>query len=153
MRALCLDLATQTGWALAHKAPAGETVVSGTKSFKHGKNDGGGMRFLLFTRWLEKIQGETPFDCIYFEAVRAHKGVDAAHVYGGLYGVLTAWCELKQIPYQGIGVGEIKKHFTGKGNADKAAMIHAAEMHGYHPADDNEADAIAIAHYALDHFL
>ena len=63
------------------------------------------------------------------------------------------WCELRKIPYHGIGVGEIKKDFTGLGNAPKDTMIFAAEALGYAPADDNEADAIAIAHYALAHFL
>ena len=32
---------------------------------------------------------------------------------------LTAWCEHHQIPYQGVPVGTIKKHATGKGNAGK----------------------------------
>ncbi len=32
-------------------------------------------------------------------------------------GHLTAWCEHHNIPYQGVPVGTIKKHATGKGNA------------------------------------
>ena len=63
---------------------------------------------------------------------------------------LTAWAELRGIPYQGVPVGSIKKHATGKGNADKVSMINAARARGYSPADDNEADAIAILHWALE---
>ena len=39
---------------------------------------------------------------------------------------------------------EIKKFATGKGNANKEAMIEAAKELGYNPKDDNEADAIHI---------
>jgi Holliday junction resolvasome RuvABC endonuclease subunit len=47
-------------------------------------------------------------------------------------------------------VGTIKKHATGKGNAPKQAMIHAACKRGFSPADDNEADAIAILLWATE---
>jgi Holliday junction resolvasome RuvABC endonuclease subunit len=63
---------------------------------------------------------------------------------------LTAWAELRGIPYQGVPVGTIKRHATGRGNADKEAMIAAARARGFSPADDNEADAIAILHWAME---
>ena len=77
-------------------------------------------------------------------------GVDAAHAYGGFLGQLTAWCEQRAIPYQGVPVGTLKKHATGKGNADKAAMIAAMQAKGFHPADDNEADALALLLWAME---
>ena len=46
-------------------------------------------------------------------------------------------------------VGTIKKHATGKGNADKAAMVAAMHALGHAPADDNEADALALLYWAL----
>ena len=39
---------------------------------------------------------------------------------------------------------EIKKFATGKGNANKQAMVDAAIALGYDPEDDNEADAIHL---------
>lgn len=63
---------------------------------------------------------------------------------------LTAWAELRGIPYQGVPVGTIKRHATGKGNADKVAMVAAARARGFSPADDNEADAIAILNWAIE---
>jgi Holliday junction resolvasome RuvABC endonuclease subunit len=63
---------------------------------------------------------------------------------------LTAWCEHHQIPYQGVPVGTIKKHATGKGNAGKSDMIAAMVAKGFRPADDNEADALALLHWAMD---
>jgi Holliday junction resolvasome RuvABC endonuclease subunit len=90
-----------------------------------------------------------PLTRVVFEEVRAHKGTAAAHTYGAFLGQLTAWCELHQVPYQGVPVATIKKHATGKGNAGKEEMIAAARARGYSPIDDNEADALAILHWAL----
>jgi Holliday junction resolvasome RuvABC endonuclease subunit len=90
-------------------------------------------------------------DAVYFEEVRRHAATDAAHVYGGLLATLTAYCEEKKCPYQGVPVGTIKKHATGKGNASKQQMIAAMKAKGHSPADDNEADALAILYWALEH--
>ena len=144
---LALDLGTSAGWALHNTAG----VTSGTVSLKHTRYDGGGMRFLRFRRWLEQLDLEAgPFEAVYFEEVRRHAGTDAAHVYGGLLATLTAWCEEYLVAYQGVPVGTIKRFVTGKGNADKAAMVDAIRAKGFSPTDDNEADAIAILLWALD---
>jgi Holliday junction resolvasome RuvABC endonuclease subunit len=109
------------------------------------------MRYLRFKRWLTEIKQTTDgLDAVYFEEVRRHAGVDAAHAYGGFMAHLTAWCEHHQIPYQGVPVGTIKKHATGKGNAGKADMIAAMRARGFNPADDNEADALALLGWALN---
>ena len=63
---------------------------------------------------------------------------------------LTSWGELRGVPYEGVPVGTIKRHATGKGNAPKQAMIDAARAKGFSPEDDNEADAIAILLWAID---
>jgi len=87
---------------------------------------------------------------VVFEEVRRHAGTDASHVYGGFLGTLTSWCEQHELPYQGVPVGTIKRYATGKGNADKAAMIAAMRARGFAPADDNEADALALLLWATD---
>src|SRR5512139_981517 len=145
---LALDLGTQTGWALL---TVDGRIISGSECFKPHRFEGGGMRFLRFKRWLTEIKQSTDgLDAVYFEEVRRHAGIDAAHAYGGFLAHLTAWCEHHQIPYQGVPVGTIKKHATGKGNADKAAMIAAVRARGHNPADDNEADALALLRWALE---
>lgn len=145
---LTLDLGTQTGWAL--RVPGMQQIVSGSQPFKPGLHDGGGMRFLRFRRWLEEIHGTHRLGEMYFEEVRRHKGTDAGHIYGGLLGMLTAWCEERGVPYSGVPVGTIKKHATGKGNAGKPEMIAAVTSWGFRPTDDNEADAIALMRYVVD---
>ena len=158
---LALDLGTTTGWALRS---ANGPVAHGFVSFKSQRFEGGGMRYLRFGRWLADmlaLSGQqsgsqtgsqtnlTGSGAVYFEEVRRHLGVDAAHVYGGLLATLTAWCEHHQIPYQGVPVGTIKRHATGKGNAGKAEVIAAMKALGHPVTDDNEADALALLHWAL----
>ncbi len=145
---LALDLGTTTGWALRS---FDGLITSGTASFKPGRYDGGGMRYLRFTNWLTELDRLSgPIEAIYFEEVRRHAGTDAAHVYGGLMATLTAWAELRGVPYAGVPVGTIKRHATGHGNANKQAMIDAAHKRGFSPTDDNEADAIAILLWAIE---
>ena len=146
---LTLDLGTITGWALQS---AKGLITSGTVSFKPSRFEGGGMRYLRFERWLSETLFPLDWiDAVYFEEVRRHLGVDAAHAYGGFLAHLTAWCEHHEIPYQGVPVGTLKQFTTGKGNAPKEAMIKAMQALGHAPTDDNEADALALLHWAIKH--
>jgi Holliday junction resolvasome RuvABC endonuclease subunit len=144
---LALDLGTHTGWALTARDGR---ITSGTQSFKPQRFEGGGMRYLRFKRWLAEIkQCSDGIDAVFMEEVRRHAGVDGAHAYGGFLATLTSWCEHHQIPYQGVPVGTIKKFATGRGNAGKDEMIAAMRERGHSPTDDNEADALALLHWAL----
>jgi Holliday junction resolvasome RuvABC endonuclease subunit len=147
---LALDLGTRTGWALRDRDGV---VTSGTEPFKPQRFEGGGMRYLRFKRWLAEVHGlqtnQNGLQAIYFEEVRRHASTDASHVYGGFLGLLTAFAEHHQIPYQGVPVGTIKKHATGKGNAGKSEVISAMRALGHQPIDDNEADALALLHWAI----
>ncbi len=145
---LALDLGTTTGWALR---TSDGLITSGTVSFRPSRYDGGGMRYVRFRAWLDQLGKDAgPLASIHFEEVRRHIGTDAAHLYGGFLATLTAWCEQRDIAYQGAPVGTIKRFIAGKGNADKAAVIAAVRARGYAPADDNEADAIAILLWAIE---
>ncbi len=143
---LALDLGSTTGWAMRL---ADGMIVSGTAAFRSGRFEGGGMRFLRFRAWLDELARNHGLGAVYFEEVRRHVGTDAAHLYGGFLAHLTAWCEQRAVPYQGVPVGTIKRHVTGRGNADKQAVIAAVAARGHRPADDNEADAIAILLWAI----
>ena len=145
---LAIDLGTTTGWAVRARD---HQIAHGFVSFKPQRFEGGGMRFLRFKRWLSEIHTMTnDIHTVYFEEVRRHAGVDAAHVYGGLMATLTTWCEHRNIPYQGVPVGTIKKHATGKGNAGKDEVIAAMRVKGHPVSDDNEADALALLHWAIE---
>ena len=167
---LSLDLGTTTGWALRNRDGS---IVSGSQSFKPERFESGGMRILRFSRWLTQVAVETVeeprpplgtefiektlIDVIVFEEVRRHggkkvTGTDASHVYGGLLGQLEMMAELRQIPCKGVPVSTIKKHATGKGNANKLMMITAMQALGHNPVDDNEADALALLRWAIERY-
>jgi hypothetical protein len=145
---LALDLGSTTGWAMLL---ADGTIVSGTMQFRPSRYEGGGMRYLRFRSWLDHLLNSAKeISSVCFEEVRRHAGTDAAHLYGGFLAHLSAWCELNHIPYQGVPVGTIKRHATGKGNAGKDAVIAAMRAKGFNPEDDNEADALAILTWLID---
>jgi len=130
---LALDLGQKTGWAVRNAEGA---ITSGTAEFKPGRFEGGGMVFLRFRAWLQEVD-ETAggIGAVFFEEVRSHRGVAAAHAYGGFLAHLTAWAEANKIPYRGVPVATIKRHVTGRGNADKVAVITAVRALGFAPAD------------------
>lgn len=141
MTTLALDLGTTTGYALK----IGDRVVSGTWSLRPQRFEGGGMRFVRFRQYLDAMYKSNGVRQVFFEAVQfMPKGADAGQIYGGLLAILTAWCEEHGVPYRGIGVGAIKKFWTGKGNAKKEDMMAEAVRRGFTPKDHNEADAIAL---------
>ena len=109
------------------------------------------MRYLRFKKWFGELATLSgAIDTVYFEEVRRHAGVDAAHAYGGFLATLTATCEHQQIPYQGVPVGTVKKHATGHGNAGKDEVLAAMQARGHAVHDHNEADALALLLWALD---
>jgi hypothetical protein len=138
-----LDLGGKTGWAMWRDG----LVTSGSLDLTKGKGkrfEGPGMKFVRFTRFLGSLPTA---NCISFEEVRRHRGVAAAHAYGGYLSHLTAFCDVQrpQVPYEGIAVGTIKKRATGNGSATKDMMIDACcGKLGIIPKDDNEADALWI---------
>ncbi len=146
---LALDLGSHTGFALTPNSPKRSALIIGTWEFKNSRHEGGGSRYLRFRQKLLETHKSEPITRVFYEEVRRHAGTDASHVYGGLLGILTAFCEEFGIPYEGVPVGTIKKFWTGKGNADKAAMVAKAVERGHEVDNDNEADALALLQWAL----
>ena len=144
---LALDLGQNTGWALR---TADGLITSGTVQFRPGRFEGGGMVYLRFRAWLQELDETSGgIGAVFFEEVRRHLGTAAAHLYGGWLAILSTWCEGHGVPYQGVPVGTIKRHATGNGNAGKDEVIAAMRARGFAPADDNEADALALLFFAL----
>lgn len=141
---LCLDLGTTTGYAFMR---AGE-IKGGSQSLDGSRGEGEGYRYAMFESWLSRLCHELAPEAIYVEDVRRHNGTSAAHVYGGLRAVAAAVAWRRRIPLIAAGVGQIKKHATGNGNAKKDQMIAAQQAKGRVVVDDNHADALALLDYA-----
>lgn len=148
---LALDLGRRTGWALLTSSGA---IHSGFEEFKPSRFESSGMALLRFRAFLSNLnEHSNGLDLCVFEEVRRHKGTTAAHTYGEFLGQLKAWADEEhvKVPYLGVPVGTIKKFATGKGNSNKAAMIKAVQTTFGHSnvTDDNEADALALLHWAI----
>ena len=149
---LALDLGRRTGWALIMP---NLKIHSGFEEFKPSRFESSGMALLRFRNWLNTIHQQSGgLGVCVFEEVRRHAGTTAAHTYGEFLGQLKAWADEDhtKVPYLGVPVGTIKKFATGKGNANKKMVIEAVQKKFGHSrvTDDNEADALALLHWAIE---
>ena len=62
---------------------------------------------------------------------------------------MQAWCAEHGLEHAAVHSATIKKNATGKGNAGKDAVMAAMRGRGFTPADDNEADALALLDWAF----
>jgi len=141
MKILAIDPGTKCGWAIDAKH-------SGVWNLKPNKFDSGGMRFVeLYNHIRNNISG---VDLLVYERVERHSSTYAGHIYGGIIAVIQGISQEYLVPYKGVPVGTIKKHATGKGSANKEAMIRAAQslFRGVDIKDDNHADALCLLEYA-----
>lgn len=149
MVVLGIDPGTHCGWCVM--SLSGD-LVSGTWQLADSKRrESEGMRFIRLRRELRAALAKYEPALVAFEEVRNHKGVRAAHIYGGIIAHVTEMLDTQGIAYTSIPVGVVKKRATGKGNAGKEQMMAACRTQwpGW-SGDDNEADARWIAMCALD---
>ncbi len=147
-----IDMGTKTGIAIYQEYECPPHFVNAcTIDLKGKRFEKGSDRFSNFRTVLESYHEQFNIDDIWFEMVMGHKGVYAAHMYGGFMAILTSWCYDHKIPCNGIPVQTIKKYVTGKGNATKQDVINGVIEYGFEGAkDDNEADAISMMIYTIN---
>lgn len=143
---LALDLGTKLGWALQMRD---RPITHGTESFAPRKSWSPGQRWQRFRTFLHELVAHNNVHVIAYEDVKRHAGTDAAHAYGAFLALTELVADSHRVRLVPVGVGTIKKHWTGKGNADKAAMEAQARARGFRPESDNDADALAILHWAV----
>lgn len=139
---LALDLGNEFGWAIKQSV----TIDSGWERLTSGKGDAG-KKFELFEHWTRELN-DINLSVIYYEDVKRHNGLYAARAYCGYLAVLQMYAYKRGISCTGVGVGQIKKFWTGNGRATKEMMIADAKKRGFETQNDNEADALALLHYA-----
>lgn len=135
MNILALDIATNTGWKTQ--------TASGTWSLKPNRGESEGMRVVRFKAKVKELIVLEGITLVSYERPAGmHKA--SIMVASEMVGVLKDLCITLGVDLACYSATEIKKHATGKGNANKDAMIKAAELLGFNPKDDNEADAIHL---------
>ncbi len=124
-------------------------VDSGTWNMSPDKdmNEGAGARFIMAERYIKYFLGKVKPDIIVYEAVMQHRGIRAAHIYGGFEALINMVAEQKSIPYFCYVPSTIKKNVTGYGRASKDEVAKVLEL--FFPdvkfRTDDESDAVAIA--------
>lgn len=133
---LALDIATHCGFCTE--------TAHGVWDLSIKRDESSGMRLIRFKHKLKEIFKLEEINLVAFERTSGrHK--NSLIVQSELHGVLKSLCEEESIEYRAFSATEIKKFATGKGNANKTAMIEAAQTKlGMTSDDDNEADAMWI---------
>jgi len=135
MKILSLDIATNTGWKTA--------TSSGVWNLKPNRGESEGMRVVRFKSKVREMITIEGINLVSYERPAGlHKS--SIMVASEMVGVLKDLCIEVGVDLACYSASEIKKFATGKGNANKEAMIKAAVDLGFSPKDDNEADAIHL---------
>lgn len=147
MKILALDLATKTGWALLASGITSSGVVSFANGTKKAASKHAGGPFSRCDAWMfeQLLNGGLP-DVIIYEEVYRWMSQHAANSYNGYRAMMISNASLLGVRCIGYSPPTIKKHFTGRGNANKSAMIAEARRKWptLHIIDDNQIDALAI---------
>ncbi|HZT90334.1 MAG TPA: hypothetical protein VFA12_20505 [Stellaceae bacterium] len=138
---LALDLATRLGFA--HGDP-GARPVSGSVRIEGAA---GGF-FLNYQRWLGGALDRLQPEIIVQEApilTGKHTSLGTAERLMGMACITVMECARRNIPrIARVQPSQVKKFLVDNGAAKKQAMIDRCRQLGFEPADDNEADAIAV---------
>ena len=136
MRILSLDIATKTGWAT--------NTSSGVWNLKVNKGESYGMKLIRFKAKVKELIQLEDIELVVYEKPSG-RFIRAVASVSEMVGVLIELCEDLGVEYTSYTVSEIKKHATGKGNANKSMMVNSAkEKFDIKIIDDNHADALWI---------
>lgn len=156
---LALDIATVTGWALGSldcEPEAGRFRLP-----KTGDDIG---RFVnAYRDWLvEMIDRHSPSRVVYESPLTTpgpQTNMMTLRKLGGLTVMTESVAVDMAVECKEANLSTIRKHFVGRGRAPKdvkdgrkwfkAAVMDRCQVKGWHPADDNEADALALLDFSL----
>lgn len=152
MRVLGIDPASKCGWAVVEDADASR-VASGV--WRGDRLEGGGVRLAGFSNWLQGLLDQYRPGAIVVEAPIHYGGRAPNWTSPRIGGIALAAAQDRGLCWVEVLPSVLKKWATGKGNADKAAMVRAARSRlpedcgagGIDLKDDNEADALLLALY------
>ncbi|OPC53437.1 crossover junction endodeoxyribonuclease RuvC [Elizabethkingia bruuniana] len=147
MKILALDIATTSGYS----SSSGE---SGTFNCSFKKGESGSIRLLRFRNKVNELLDLIKPEVVAYER-SAGRNTHSIKTQSEMIGVLTLMLEDKNIQYASYSPSEVKKFFTGKGNASKELMVETAKKK--YPEieilDDNHADSLAILELAQSDLL
>lgn len=139
---LALDTGHKTGWALFDEhglIKSGVMEIDNTYDGKCFADFEQSLAILLTDSNPSKVVLEKP----------VFRGANTRRLWG-FVSIVQMMAHKRNLIYNEENIVSIKKFITGKGNAKKKDVMKSIENKGYNFADDNEADAIALALYAFE---
>ena len=138
---LGLDFGTTTGYSYGFVDPNDPIdsvdIITGQLNLSAGPYDSGAIRFVRLRQFLSVFKP----DLVIYEDVKytppAAAGVKfsvsailaraatSTELFGAFKATASTWCEEHNVACHGIGIGQIKKRATGRGNANKEDVITA----------------------------
>lgn len=144
---LAIDPGSACGWAV-HDAD--RIVASGVWNLAPRRGDSPGVRYLKLRSRLTDVKDRWPeLELVAVEQAH-HRGGAATEYAIGILTHVQSWCAEVGVEHLVVHGSAVKKAATGRGNADKAAMVAAAiaRWPGWEPETDDEVDARWIAEVA-----
>lgn len=145
-KTLSIDIGSTFGYCVGLNGvivESGEvTLTAGAVGLTHP-----GHRWMRFQKWLGQYADVQE---VLFEDVQFVTSAQQMKVYGGLLAILQVFCLAHGIRMCSLTPGQIKKDFTGAGNAKKDVMCDVAHRLGWKNGtpgtmnNHNEVDAIAL---------
>lgn len=147
MKILALDIATTSGYSSS-------TGESGTFNCSFKKGESGSIRLLRFRNKVNELLDLIQPEIVAYER-SAGRNTHSIKTQSEMIGVLTIMLEDRNIQYASYSPSEVKKFFTGKGNASKDDMVKTAKKKfpEIEIIDDNHADSLAILELAQSDLL
>jgi Holliday junction resolvasome RuvABC endonuclease subunit len=154
IRALALDMATTTGYAILIKGEVrgGAFKVARKKGRRHLADEHEGKEYADFQEWLERLMRNTQPQHVFYEMPGMFKNPTSSYKAFAFRGFLMAECSRLNVPLYGYATTTIKKAATGSGRTSgKQPMIDAAKARfpDLEIVDDNMADALHVLSYGL----
>lgn len=165
---VCLDSATTTGYSVIKYNRENKNIAEHyashisfalKKATKKIAKDLPEKRYGEFGKWLrELINTKDEFDneiksiIIAYEEPKAFtRGKAAVEVANRFIGIIEDIAYNNKALLIRVTPQDLKKFATGRGNADKDEMTMACiNKYGYHPTDDNEADAFLLSKLIIE---
>lgn len=144
MKILAVDQASKCGWAISNE-------VYGLWDLSTRKDEDNGMKLIRFRNKLKEVCESEGVTMIVYERVAGQHKSSIIHA-AKLVAIIETFCKDNGIHYASVSATEVKKYATGKGNANKEAMVEASRKYGYEGTDDNVADALHIWNLAQENY-
>jgi len=153
LRALALDMATKTGYAILEdgKVRGGVYAVKRRKGRRHLEDEHEGKEYADFQSWLTRIIAKVQPQAIFYELPAMFKNPVTGYKPIAFRGFLMAEAARGAYPIHGYHITSVKKAATGSGRAEKSDMIDVAKKRfpDLEIIDDNMADALHVLSYGL----